>query len=134
MSYSLSISISLGQAYSGRTLAAQLYDAAGAAVGDEIATGFVEYGTQGEYVLTAVIPDDHQGALVVYESGNPEVCWACAINPREADAETPSVAGPYCAAEAQPASTGAAAGELFRAGATIGQDSHAGATAGLTSG
>ena len=46
----------------------------------------------------------------------------------------PVVLGPYRTADAQPASTGAAAGKLFRTGATIGQDYHAGATAGLSNG
>jgi hypothetical protein len=43
----------------------------------------------------------------------------------------PAVLGPYHAADAQAACTGAAAGEDFYAGATIGQDYHTGATEGL---
>lgn len=42
----------------------------------------------------------------------------------------PVVLGPYRYDEAQPACTGAAAGQDFSAGAVIGQDYHSGAEAG----
>lgn len=84
MAYTQAISISLGASKTGLTLNGQLIDSAGASVGAAITTGFTEQGS-GNYLLSASIPDDHRGALYVYDSANSSVILAqCAINPEDA--------------------------------------------------
>jgi len=84
MSYTLSFDISLGSGKAGLTLAAQLVDTSGNAVGSEITTGFTEIGG-GTYLLVTSIPDDFRGGIKVYESGHTDVLGFCAINPEEAE-------------------------------------------------
>lgn len=86
MSYTFDIH--LGPIYAGLTLAAQLIDTAGDAVGSEVTTGFVEIGG-GDYMWSATIPDDHQGGVLIYEDGTPESVLASAsINPAPASGLT----------------------------------------------
>lgn len=81
MSYSYTFDIHLGPIYAGLTLAAQLVDTAGDDVGGEITTGFVEIGG-GDYMLTATVPDNHQGGVLIYEDGTPGTVLAIgSINP-----------------------------------------------------
>lgn len=75
MSYQHTFSVRLGPIYAGLTLAAQLIDTAGDDVGSEIDSGFVEVGG-GDYMLTATIPDDHAGGIVIYEDGAPSAVLA----------------------------------------------------------
>lgn len=86
MSYTYTFDIHLGPIYAGLTLAAQLIDTAGVSVGSEITSGFVEAGSNGDYLWTATIPDGHRGGVLVYEDGAPGVVLAVgAINPEDAE-------------------------------------------------
>ncbi len=86
MSYTYTFDIHLGPICAGLTLAAQLIDTAGVSVGSEITSGFVEAGSNGDYLLTASIPDGHRGGVLVYEDGAPGVVLAVgAINPEDAE-------------------------------------------------
>lgn len=86
MSYTYTFPIALGPVYAGLTLAAQLVDTAGANVGSAVTTGFVEVGTNGDYLWTASVPDAHRGGVKVYESGVPGTVLAVgAINPEDAE-------------------------------------------------
>lgn len=88
MAYTLDFEISLGSTKTGLTLAGQLVDSSGVAVGAEIAAGFTEIGT-GCYILTASIPDGHRGGIKIYVSGVPATILAFAsINPEEAQVLT----------------------------------------------
>ncbi len=80
MAYTLPIAIELGAAHAGKTLNAQLVDAAGSNVGAAITTGFYEK-SGGIYGLSASVPDGHVGACLIYEEGSPSpVLASCAIS------------------------------------------------------
>ncbi len=94
MSYSYTFDIHLGAIYGGLVLAAQLVDTAGNAVGSEIDSGFVEIGSNGDYLLTATIPDGHRGGVLVYEAAAPgAVLAAGAINPEDAENQVAGTGG-----------------------------------------
>jgi len=86
MSYTLSVSLALGSSQTGLTLKAQLIDTAGADVGGEVATGFVELGS-GNYLWTyAGFPDAFRGGVKFYTGVAPGTLKAFAgINPEEAE-------------------------------------------------
>ena len=86
MAYTLSISIVLGSSQTGLTLKAQLVDSAGADVGGEVATGYVEIGS-GNYLWThAGFPDAFRGGVKFYTGVAPGTLKAFAgINPEEAE-------------------------------------------------
>ena len=85
MAYTYTFVISLGTYDTGLTMRGQLIDTAGAAVGGAISTGWVEIGN-GHYMLTTDIPDDHRGAIYVYDNADPTVIIeAGAINPEDVE-------------------------------------------------
>ena len=87
MPYTLSFSLALGSSQTGLTLKAQLVDTAGADVGSEITTGFVEAGA-GNYLFTSsAIPAGHRGGVKFYTGTLPTGLKAfAAINPEETEA------------------------------------------------
>lgn len=94
MSYSYTFPVHLGAVYAGLTLAAQLIDTAGVSVGSEITSGFVEAGSNGDYLWTASIPDGHRGGVLVYEDGTPGTVLAVgAINPEDAENQIAGTGG-----------------------------------------
>ena len=98
MSYTLSVSLALGSSQTVLSLKAQLVDTAGADVGGEVATGFVEIGL-GNYLWTyASFPDAFRGGVKFYTGVAPGTLKAfVGINPEEAentDAKTSGRAAP----------------------------------------
>ncbi len=93
MAYTLATSIALGSANAGQTLKAQLVDTAGADVGSEVSTGFVEFGG-GYYLWTYdAFPDGFRGAVKILRSDD-VLLTIVSINPQEtenADVKTSSV-------------------------------------------
>ena len=86
MSYTLSISISIGSSRSGLSLSAQLFNYNGDNIGDSIVSGFVEIG-RGNYLWTYDgFPDNFRGGVKFYNQADPLVVLAItAINPEEAE-------------------------------------------------
>lgn len=83
MTYTLTVGISLGAAYAGLTLSAQLKDTTGSDVGTAVATGFVDF-DDGLYSWTyASFPDSFRG-MAIFSSGGTNLA-ATAINPEEAE-------------------------------------------------
>lgn len=73
--------ISLGPYDTGLTLAAQLFDPFGSAVGDAITTGWAELGN-GHYILTTDLPPKFQGGIYVYDAAHPTfILEAGPLNP-----------------------------------------------------
>lgn len=73
--------ISLGRYDVGLTLAAQLFDPSGSAVGDAITTGWAELGN-GHYILTTDLPPKFQGGIYVYDTVHPTfILEAGPLNP-----------------------------------------------------
>lgn len=73
--------IQLGPMYAGKALTAQLVDTTGAAVGDEITTGFAEL-DNGFYLWTVEIADAFQGGVTIHEVGFPEtILTGTAVQP-----------------------------------------------------
>jgi len=85
MSYTVCNVLDLGEAYTGVTLNAQLYDASNSTVGSAITTGFYERaGSKGIYSFTLTVPDGHQGWFDVYVQGaSSNVLATLPINPAE---------------------------------------------------
>lgn len=93
MSYTVCNVLDLGEAYTGATLNAQLYDSSNNTVGSAITTGFYERsGGKGIYAFTLTVPDGHQGWCDVYVQGaSSTVLATLPLNPAElenADAKT----------------------------------------------
>lgn len=84
MSYTATISVSLGSSKTGLTLSSQLVDTNGSSVGSLITSGFVELG-QGNYLWTYVdFPDGFRGAVLFYNTAAPSVVLAAtAMNPED---------------------------------------------------
>jgi len=84
MTYTFSISISLGSSKSGLILNAQLFDTSGSDIGSLVSSGFVELG-QGNYLWTySGFPDDFRGGVKFYNSVVPGIILAAtSINPQD---------------------------------------------------
>ena len=87
MSYTVCNVLDLGEAYTGVTLNAQLYDSSNSTVGSAITTGFYERsGGKGIYTFTMSVPDGHQGWFDVYVNGaSSDILATLPINPAEVD-------------------------------------------------
>lgn len=85
MSYTVCNVLDLGEAYTGVTLNAQLYDSSNSMVGSAVTTGFYERdGSKGIYTLTLTVPDAHQGWFDVYVDGaSSDILATLPINPAE---------------------------------------------------
>lgn len=85
MSYTVCNVLDLGEAYTGATLNAQLYDSSNSTVGSAITTGFYERdGGKGIYTFTLAVPDAHQGWCDIYVDGaSSNVLATIPINPAE---------------------------------------------------
>lgn len=87
MAYTRLLTLNLGSGSTGlNDLRAQLLDTAGATVGSEISTGFVELGGGSYSWLYAAFPDGFRGSVKFYRSGSAaSPLVAGAINPEEAE-------------------------------------------------
>lgn len=85
MSYTVCNVLDLGEAYTGATLNAQLYDSSNNTVGSAITTGFYERaGGKGVYAFTLTVPDAHQGWCDIYVNGaSSNVLATLPLNPAE---------------------------------------------------
>lgn len=84
MSYTSSISISLGKSKAGITLFARLFDTNGDDISSDISSGFAEIG-QGNFLWTYdSFPDNFRGGVKFYNQADPLVVLAAtSINPEE---------------------------------------------------
>lgn len=99
MSTILCIGVVLGSSKAELTLAAKLYNIDNEQVGDEITTGFTEWGTRGQYDLLLTVPDGFtQGKLKVYPVDEESTCWVVPINPTDIEAAAKGI--PAALAEA----------------------------------
>lgn len=85
MAYTIRHTINLGVGNDGKTLAAQLYNDAGQAVGDPITAGFTDRGN-GVYWFGCSIPAAHGGYIDLVDTAAPTVVIdSVAINPQDAE-------------------------------------------------
>ncbi len=86
MAYTLDVNLALGAGNTGLTLEMQLKDTAGSNVGSAVTSGFVEFGSTGNYLFHyAAWPDSHRGAAVFQVSPGGAVKAAVSINPQEVE-------------------------------------------------